>query len=419
VIKSNLPNKTPSPELRLVVLSSLDHVPKEKNTERIKVVAERLHTDPITGNIHIFKERTIQTWYSRYHKEGIATIEKKTRSDKNQSRKITVPQLAEAVQEVLPLLKVNKVGRSLKSSIYRLIQKQGLIPASQMGSTTFYRMMRDNDILDHETCEKLRLSFCMKYTNEMWQADTMHGPSIPQAEGKFKKTFLIAFIDDASRVITHAQWFYADNTANMIESFRCALYKRGKPERLYFDNGSNYTSNEIIQACIRLEIKLSHAPIRDGAAKGKIERFFRGFRDRFLTIAGDFTSLDELNQKTQHWIEQEYNQKIHSGIGMIPIDRFNMDQSRITFICHDEYSDEVFFHEEDRKVNKTNCFTIQKRSFECPVALYSKKIQVRFDRVRKDQFIVYYKGKRMGSARPLDLHGNSNGIREKKNKDKS
>ncbi|WP_255417036.1 hypothetical protein [Dyella sp. M7H15-1] len=29
---------------------------------------------------------------------------------------------------------------------------------------------------------------------------------------------------------------------------------------------------------------ISPTPIRDGAAKGKIERFFRGFRDRFLTL---------------------------------------------------------------------------------------------------------------------------------------
>ena len=81
-------------------------------------------------------------------------------------------------------------------------------------------------------------------------------------------------IDDASRVITHGQFFYNDNTINMLDAFRTALFKRGKPDRLYFDNGSNYTSKEILQACVRLNILLSHAPIRDGAAKGKIERLF-------------------------------------------------------------------------------------------------------------------------------------------------
>jgi hypothetical protein len=56
--------------------------------------------------------------------------------------------------------------------------------------------------------------------------------------------------DDASRVVTHAEFFYRDNTENMVTAFRSALYKRGKPERLYFDNGSNYSSKEIAQACV-------------------------------------------------------------------------------------------------------------------------------------------------------------------------
>jgi len=85
----------------------------------------------------------------------------------------------------------------------------------------------------------------------------------------------------------------------MRDAFRSALFKRGKPERLYFDNGANYTSKAILQACLRLDIRLSHAPVRDGAAKGKIERFFRGFQDHFLTQHVAFSSLDELNEKTQ------------------------------------------------------------------------------------------------------------------------
>lgn len=158
--------------------------------------------------------------------------------------------------------------------------------------------------------------------NELWQADTLYGPSIKQSDGRWKKTFLIAFIDDASRVITHAEFFYADNTENMIDAFKSALFKRGKPERLYFDNGANYKSKEILQACVRLNIQLSHAPIRDGAAKGKIERFFRGFRDRFLTQHLAFDSLEILNQHTHEWIEQQYNSQYHSGIQMAPLDRF-------------------------------------------------------------------------------------------------
>ncbi len=46
----------------------------------------------------------------------------------------------------------------------------------------------------------------------------MHGPVIKQPDGKYKKTFFIAFIDDASRLITHAEFFYRDDTQNMINA---------------------------------------------------------------------------------------------------------------------------------------------------------------------------------------------------------
>jgi hypothetical protein len=232
-------------------------------------------------------------------------------------------------------------------------------------------------------------------------------PSIQQPDGRWRKTFLIAFIDDASRVITHAEFFYRDNAENMILAFRAALYKRGRPDRLYFDNGSNYTSKEILQACVRLNIHLSHAPIRDGAAKGKIERFFRGFRDRFLTQHLQFNSLSELNNKMQQWVEDQYNSQYHSGIQMIPIDRFNLDLSRVTFLVDDQYSAEIFYIEENRKVSKTNVFSINSQKYECPVDLREKTIQVRYDRQRRDRFVVYFNEKRMGDATLLNLQQNA------------
>ena len=50
---------------------------------------------------------------------------------------------------------------------------------------------------------------------------------------------------------------------------------------VFVDNGSIYTSKEITQICVRLGTLLCHAPVRDGAAKGKVERFFRTVRESF------------------------------------------------------------------------------------------------------------------------------------------
>lgn len=400
--------KNPPLELRLRVLSAIDYAPGDSIQARIKQVATRTFTDQNTGCDYRFTWRTISTWLYRFKKRGIISLDNKTRADKNSYRKIQPNELAEAINDVIPTLSKNKTGTIPKMALYRQLLQKNYFQRSQLSQTSFYRMVRENDLLNLEQTQKLRRSFSMQFANELWQADTMYGPSIKQPDGKWRKTFLIAFIDDASRVITHGEFFYRDNTENMIDAFKTSLYKRGKPERLYFDNGSNYTSKEILQACVRLDIRLSHAPIRDGAAKGKIERFFRGFRDRFLVQHLAFCSLDELNIKAQDWIENDYNSKHHTGIQMIPIDRFNLDHTRIKFLTDDEYAEEVFFIEETRKVSKTNVFSINTQKYECPVDLREKKVQIRFDRSRRNRFIVYFADKRMGEASLLDLHYNAN-----------
>lgn len=400
--------KKPPLELRLRVLSAIDYAPGNSIRARIQSVADRTFTDEQTNCHYQFTWRTISTWLYRFKKRGITTLDNKTRSDKNSYRKVQVNELAEAINDIIPTLSKNKTGIIPKMALYRQLMQKNYFARSQLSQTSFYRMVRENDLLNFETTKKLRHSFAMQFANELWQADTMYGPSIKQADGSWKKTFLIAFIDDASRVITHGEFFYNDNTENMVDAFRTALFKRGKPDRLYFDNGSNYKSKEILQACIRLDILLSHAPIRDGAAKGKIERFFRGFRDRFLVQHLEFKSLEELNDKTHDWIENEYNHQKHSSIQMSPIDRFALDQSRIHFLVDDEYTEEVFFVEETRKVSKTNLFSINSSKWECPVDLREKKIHVRFDRNNKQRFVVYFNDQRIGEANPVNFVYNAN-----------
>ena len=92
---------------------------------------------------------------------------------------------------------------------------------------------------------------------------------------------------------------------------------------------------------------------------------------------------------------------------MTPIDRFNLDRNRVKFLADDAFSSEVFFMEEKRKVSKTNVFSINSQRFECPVDLRDKSIDVRYDRMRRDRFVVYFAGQRMGEATALDLVANA------------
>jgi len=105
----------PSFELRLRVLNAVHDAPGNNMRERIKSVANKTFADVLSGHTYRFTWRTISTWLYRHRKNGIATLENKTRSDKDASRKVQVNQLAEAIHETLPSLAHNKVGVIPKS----------------------------------------------------------------------------------------------------------------------------------------------------------------------------------------------------------------------------------------------------------------------------------------------------------------
>ena len=385
------------------VLGAIDMAEGNTIQARIKAVSHMTFTDE-EGQARQFTWRTIQTWYSRYQKHGVTVMENKPRSDKGKIRKVSLEMVQEAIDALLP--KVH--GAPKRAVLYRLCIEQGLLTRSQVAPRTFSRIVQQFDMLkpQAESDNKQRLAFAKAHANEMWQADTLYGPHV-QIDGVAVQTRLIAFLDDASRVCCHGQFFPAENVDTLIEALRAAFYKRGVPACLYVDNGSIYTSKEIIQICARVGCLLAHAPIRDGAAKGKVERFFRSVREQFLCLQLDLSSLEALNRQFTHWVEEDYNAHVHSVLGMSPLDRFALDRHRVRFLPPNQANDELFFVEEERHVRADNTFSFHAVRFEAPRHLPDRTVQVRFQ--RKDpatRVVVYYKGERMGQARPLDAIAN-------------
>lgn len=386
------------------VLAAIDYAEGKSRETRIKNVAGMEFKDE-EGKSHRFTWRTIQTWYSRYQKHGITSMEPKKRSDAGAARKVTPEELLEAINHVLPLFRGSHYN---KMDVFRKIIEKGIVSTGMLAQTTFYRFIREYELLcDKETSHnKRRLAFAMQYANQLWQGDTMYGPYVKDESGRPIQTRLIAFIDDASRVICHGQFFFSENADSLITSLRAAFYKRGIPEQIYVDNGGIYTSKEIILICARLGCILRHAPLRDGAAKGKIERFFHTARERFLSRSLDLSTLDTLNKQFTLWLEDEYNAITHSAIGMKPIDRFALDLKRIRFLPPSEITDELFYDEDTRVVKKDNTFPFKNKRYEVPADLRQKQIAIRFDRFKPNRIVVYYKNQRIGEASVLDLVSN-------------
>jgi transposase InsO family protein len=391
--------KWPSAYLKMRVLGAIEMAEGRSIVERIKNTAKLAFTDE-DGNKRSFTWRTISTWYYRYKNHGVTGVTQKERSDKGKSRKLTPEELMEAINQVMPCF-VNK--RHNRFDIYRMCIEKGILTKRQLAPTTYYRFIKEYDLLnDNIEHNKKRLAFAMEHANDLWQADTMFGPYVTN-----RQTKLIAFIDDASRVICHAQFFFNETIDSLITALKAAFYKRGIPRQLYVDNGSIYCSQEITLICARVGCILRHTPVRDGASKGKIERFFRTVRDRFLDRKLDLSSLEILNRQLTIWIEEEYNSASHSAIGMSPINRFALDMKFINFLPPNETNDELFYAEEKRTVKKDNTFSFKNTRYEPDADLRNKQITIRFDRNRHDKVIVYYKDHRIGEAQRLNLVANS------------
>jgi len=391
--------KRVSSYLKMRVLGAIESAPGTTIVARIRNVSEQAFLDE-DGRRFQFTWRTIQTWYSRYKKDGTTTVLPRPRSDRGKTRKMTPEEVLEAIEQVRGSFR----GRHNVTAIYRACIETGLLQRERIAPNTFRRVVKAHELLkpDAEIESKRRLAFAEAHANELWQADTMVGPYVQHGAGKVQAK-LIAFLDDASRVLCHGEFFVADNTEALLKAFKTALYKRGLCECLYVDNGSNYSSLEMSQVCQRIGCILCHTPVRDGAAKGKIERFFRTVRESFLTRNLDLSSLDALNRAFTAWVEDDYHQREHSSLGMKPIDRFGLDLGRIRFLPPSDVSDELFFVEQHRTVLADNTFSLKNTRFEAPRDLRNRKVQIRFDRLKFERAIVYFKGERMGEARPVDF----------------
>ena len=394
----------PTAYLRMRVLGAIDMAEGNSIQARIRAVSQMTFTDE-DGHPRQFTWRTIQTWYSRYQQHGVTVMQPRPRSDKGKRRKVVVEDVLEAIGKVQPKVHGKTPTRAL---LYRLCIEAGLLTRSQIAPNTFSRLVNQFEMLkpDRESANKHRLAFAKAHANEMWQADTLYGPHV-KINGAPVQTRLIAFIDDASRVCCHGQFFPAENVDTLIESFRAAFYKRGVPHALYVDNGSIYSSKEILQICARVGCLLHHTPVRDGAAKGKIERFFRTVRDQFLARDLDLSSLEAINRQFTQWVEEQYNAQVHSILGMSPLDRYALDRKWVRFLPPNEANDELFFIEEERHVRADNTFAFKSLRWEAPRHLPDRTIHLRFQRSQPaSRVVVYYKGERMGEARLLNAVAN-------------
>jgi transposase InsO family protein len=347
------------------------------------------------GTMFKYKPATLERWVRLYKVGGMEKLMPRTRSDKGVTRKLS----DEAISEIYNLK--DKFPRLDAVQIHTRLVQEGLIKAST-ATRAVQRFIKANDLKNPAASGPLkdRKAFEEPYFGAMWQADTCYFPYVPDESGKHQRTYLIALVDDHSRMVVGARLFFEDNAYNFQKVLKDAVSTHGICNKLYVDHGPSYENSQLSYICGSIGTILIHAPVRDGAAKAKVERFFGVVKSRWLNglDTGQIRSIDEFNRELAEAV-RTHNLTVNSSTKETPMDRFLATRGKIRIPESGEWLDECFMNRISRKVKNDATISFQTIQFDVPMQFIRQTVEVRFLPDRLDEAYIFDNGKRF----PLKL----------------
>ena len=269
-------------------------------------ISSQVHQVPYWGPKE-YTPKAIEEWLRIYRKEGFDGLKPKLRSDKGKSRSIP-PELQESI------LELRREKRDLPVSLfYELLTHKAVIRKTDFSYATVYRLLKRHALAGkQQRSEPKRKRFAYETVNILWQADGTQGPYL-KVKGKKRPTFLLAFLDDCSRVVPAARFSFTEKTEDLMKVLEEALLRRGIPKMIYADNAKIYRSDQFHLACASLGITLLHTRPYDAPAKGKIEKFMGTMKMRLFPLLREKEIRDMMNlMLCSGELERDYR-RVHSA----------------------------------------------------------------------------------------------------------
>jgi len=352
---------------------------------------------------HTIDEETIRKWLANYKANGFDGLKPKGRNDAGKVRKISSEAWEKAVA-----LKKEVSGRSVRK-IIRIMEAHKMIQPGEIKSSTLARQFHAHG-LDRKTLAKSAKTFRRfeaERPNQIWQSDILYGPYLPDPKQpeKNKRTYLVAFIDDFSRLVPHAEFYWDEKFPTLENTFKIAMLKRGLPEIIYVDNGKVYHARRLDAVCASLGIRKISCQPYSPEGKGKVERFFRTVRENFLEEPeiGKVQTLPELNKLFWAWLEVDYQQRTHSSTDAAPLQRWRDHIGNYLHTVGEKELLELFLWQVNRMVNKVGLVSVQGIEFEVESMLHNKKVEVRYNPFDLAAVHIYYQGRFFQKARPAKI----------------
>lgn len=411
------PNTTPDTEKRTAIalfrygtIADLVQLPPQHRGiyKLLEEKAAREYSIPGSLRRRVAAE-TMRGWLRDYRRGGFNALVPKVRSDLGAARALPerVVDLLCEIKDAAPDLSIPLVIKKAREDHGAVVTDEIELPLS-----TVHRLLARRGLTKRhkdDGASKDRRRFEYDAANELWMSDVMYGPRL-KIGGRLRQTYLIAFIDDATRLVPHASFALTERTAAYLPALEQAIRRRGVPKRLYVDNGAAFRSHHLALVCAKLGIALIHARPYSPQGKGKMERWFRTVRLQLLAAieSPGSLSIEALNRRLAAWVEGEYHHAPHRGLGgETPADRWARTSADVKLPDSDVGA--CFLLDAKRKVARDRTVTLDGVAFEVDAALVGQVIVLRFDPSRapdKRTVEVWHQGKRVEIARRLDVLAN-------------
>jgi transposase InsO family protein len=373
----------------------------------LRELALKEYAIPGSRRRHI-SERTLQTWYYAWRRDGVAGLACRPRADTGRSK------LPEAVQTAVLAARRENPSRSVRQ-IRLLLEAAGVVARGTLSRCAVHRLLKAHGLsrmAGPTVVREEKRRFEAEYAGSIWYGDVMHGPTFSFG-GARRKTYLVSLMDDASRLVAHSAFCLSETALEIEGVLKQALLRRGIPRMLVVDNGAAYRAASLQTICADLGIRLVHCQPYQPTSKGKLERWHRTVREQFLAELDTthIRDLADLNARLWAWLEQVYHCEPHSALGknVTPLTRYRQDLPRIRALGSlAPQLDELFLHRVERRVRRDGTVSYEGRVFEVPYELSGEHVVLVVDPHADTVVRVQSRaGEPLGAATPLDAVANS------------
>lgn len=329
---------------------------------------------------------TLKRWLKAFREGSLEALKPALRKDYGQSRSIPEKWLKKA------MALRREVPSRTALVLVEILQRQPDCPA--LNPHTLDGLLRRRGM----TCRlmgkkvKRRKRWTARHVGDLLQGDATPGVWLPDPrdpEGKVQTT-LFLWIDDVSRLVPYAAFFFDAKLPRMERTLKIALLRRGMVRRLYTDNGNVYRANQFNAALAELKIRSLHSREYTPEGRGKIERMFGVIQAHFYpeVYEAGIVSLEVLNEALEAWLECIYHQRVHSELKARPLEVYQAG------IEHVRPADPVqleraFLWRYIRKISGNGFISLLGNSYSVDPTWRGQKIELRLDPFDLSRIDVY------------------------------